>query len=180
MRFIASSISWLEYSASRTPRLRAKPHNPSSFVACGSQKSLTISQITPSTNMQQKTTSKMFRSIWRSVISTFSTPDASTKSPVSKASPHAPSSLSSSGILRTMMRCLFGREGSSCQQRLIRKDFISIENKIVGAKMVRRKPYTKVDKTNQIRAEHVRGMGDTVFKGFQCLNSECQEFIFVR
>ena len=46
--------------------------------------------------------------------------------------------------------------------------------------MPRRKPYTKVVKTNQIRAEHVRGMGDVVFKGFQCLNSECQEFIFIR
>ena len=46
--------------------------------------------------------------------------------------------------------------------------------------MPRRKPYTKVAKTNQIRAEHVRGMGDIVFKGFQCLNSECQEFIFIR
>ena len=46
--------------------------------------------------------------------------------------------------------------------------------------MVRRKPYTKVNKTNQIRAEHVRGMGDIVFKGFQCLNSGCQEFIFIR
>ena len=46
--------------------------------------------------------------------------------------------------------------------------------------MVRRKPYTKVNKTNQIRAEHVRGMGDIVFKGFQCLNSECREFIFIR
>ena len=46
--------------------------------------------------------------------------------------------------------------------------------------MVRRKPYTKVVKTNQIRANHVKGMGDVVFKGFQCLNSECQEFIFVR
>ena len=45
---------------------------------------------------------------------------------------------------------------------------------------MRRKPYTKVDKTNQIRAEHVRGMGDVVFKGFQCLNSECKEFIFIR
>ncbi len=45
---------------------------------------------------------------------------------------------------------------------------------------MRRKPYTKVDKTNQIRAEHVRGMGDVVFKGFQCLNSECLEFIFIR
>ena len=46
--------------------------------------------------------------------------------------------------------------------------------------MPRRKPYTKVVKTNQIRADHVRGMGDVVFKGFQCLNSECLEFIFVR
>ena len=46
--------------------------------------------------------------------------------------------------------------------------------------MPRRKPYTKVVKTNQIRAEHVRGMGDVVFKGFQCLDSECQEFIFIR
>ena len=46
--------------------------------------------------------------------------------------------------------------------------------------MPRRKPYTRVVKTNQIRAEHVRGMGDVVFKGFQCLNSECQEFIFIR
>ena len=33
--------------------------------------------------------------------------------------------------------------------------------------MPRRKPYTKVAKTNQIRAAHVRGMGDVVFKGFQ-------------
>ena len=46
--------------------------------------------------------------------------------------------------------------------------------------MPRRKTYTKVIKTNQIRADHVRGMGDVVFKGFQCLNSECLEFIFIR
>ncbi len=46
--------------------------------------------------------------------------------------------------------------------------------------MARRKPYTTVKKENPIRAAHVRGMGDIVFKGFQCLNSECQEFIFVR
>ena len=46
--------------------------------------------------------------------------------------------------------------------------------------MARRKPYTKVVKINQIRANHVKGMGDVVFKGFQCLNSECQEFIFIR
>ena len=46
--------------------------------------------------------------------------------------------------------------------------------------MVRRRPYTKVDKENQIRPAHVRGMGDIIFKGFQCLNPNCQEFIFVR
>ncbi len=46
--------------------------------------------------------------------------------------------------------------------------------------MARRKPYTIVKKENQIRAAHVRGMGDIVFKGFQCLNSACREFIFVR
>ena len=46
--------------------------------------------------------------------------------------------------------------------------------------MPRRKPYTKVVKTNQIREGHVRGMGDVVFKGFQCLNSKCLEFTFVR
>lgn len=46
--------------------------------------------------------------------------------------------------------------------------------------MARRKPYTKVIKRNQLRPEHVKGMGDVVFKGFNCLNSECREFIFVR
>ena len=61
-------------------------------------------------NMQQKTTSKTFRSIWRAVISTFSTHGASTKSPVSKANPRALSSPSSSDIPRTMMRCSSGRE----------------------------------------------------------------------
>lgn len=46
--------------------------------------------------------------------------------------------------------------------------------------MARRKPYSKVDKTNRIRANHVRGMGDTVFVGFQCLNPECTAFITVK
>lgn len=49
-----------------------------------------------------------------------------------------------------------------------------------GTKMARRTPYSKVNKTNQIRADHVRGMGDVVFKGFQCLNPYCEEFIFVK
>lgn len=46
--------------------------------------------------------------------------------------------------------------------------------------MARRKAYSKVSKFNQIRADHVKGMGDVVFKGFQCLNPNCTEFIFVR
>ncbi len=46
--------------------------------------------------------------------------------------------------------------------------------------MSRRSSYSKVNKTNQIRASHVKGMGDVVFKGFQCLNPECTEFIFVK
>lgn len=46
--------------------------------------------------------------------------------------------------------------------------------------MARRTPYTKVVRINQIRADHVQRMGDVVFKGFQCLNSECREFIFFR
>lgn len=46
--------------------------------------------------------------------------------------------------------------------------------------MTRRKPYTRVVKVNQIRADRVKGMGDVVFKGFQCLNSECEGFIFIR
>lgn len=46
--------------------------------------------------------------------------------------------------------------------------------------MTRRKAYSKVNKSNQIRADHVKGMGDVVFKGFQCLNPECREFILVR
>lgn len=49
-----------------------------------------------------------------------------------------------------------------------------------GMSMARRSPYSKVNKTNQIRADHVKGMGDVTFKGFQCLNPECTEFIFVR
>jgi DNA-directed RNA polymerase subunit M/transcription elongation factor TFIIS len=46
--------------------------------------------------------------------------------------------------------------------------------------MARRKAYTEVYKKDQVRADHVKGMGDVVFKGFQCLNPECQEFLLVR
>jgi 5-methylcytosine-specific restriction endonuclease McrA len=46
--------------------------------------------------------------------------------------------------------------------------------------MTRRKPYTKVLKKNQIREAHVKGMGDVVFKGFQCLSASCKYFMFVK
>ena len=46
--------------------------------------------------------------------------------------------------------------------------------------MARRTPYTTVEKTGQQRPAHVRGMGDVLFRGFQCLNSVCQEFIVIR
>jgi len=46
--------------------------------------------------------------------------------------------------------------------------------------MTRRAPYTKVHKINQIRSDHVKRMGDVVFLGFQCLNHDCEEFIFIR
>lgn len=46
--------------------------------------------------------------------------------------------------------------------------------------MPRRSPYTKVKKTNRIQVDHVKGMGDVVFRGFDCLNADCQEFMFVR
>lgn len=46
--------------------------------------------------------------------------------------------------------------------------------------MARRTPYTKVLKENQIREDHVKGMGDELYKGFQCLNSSCKNFLFVR
>lgn len=46
--------------------------------------------------------------------------------------------------------------------------------------MARRAAYTKLLKRDQVRAGHVKGMGDVAFKGFQCLNSDCREFLFVR
>lgn len=45
--------------------------------------------------------------------------------------------------------------------------------------MARRKAYTKVEKRNQVRPDHVQGMGDKAFKGFQCLNPECIQFITI-
>ena len=46
--------------------------------------------------------------------------------------------------------------------------------------MVRRKAYTELEKDGQLRPARVKGMGDVLFKGFQCLAPDCVEFIFVR
>lgn len=43
--------------------------------------------------------------------------------------------------------------------------------------MARRKPYTKVERKNVDRPDHVKGKGDIVFKHFQCLNATCTNFI---
>ena len=46
--------------------------------------------------------------------------------------------------------------------------------------MARRTPYTRVQKEGQERPSDVHGMGDVVFRGFQCLNGSCHEFIVIR
>jgi len=45
--------------------------------------------------------------------------------------------------------------------------------------MARRAPYTEVDKKNFSRPAHVEGKGDVLYRGFQCLNPKCTNFIFV-
>jgi hypothetical protein len=46
--------------------------------------------------------------------------------------------------------------------------------------MTRRAGYTEVQKVGQERPEYVQGMGDVLFKRFQCLSPTCQNFITVR
>ena len=46
--------------------------------------------------------------------------------------------------------------------------------------MARRAPYTRIEKDGQHRPPHVKGMGDVVFKGFQCLHRDCREFIITQ
>lgn len=46
--------------------------------------------------------------------------------------------------------------------------------------MARRSAYTKVERKNFANPEHVEGMGDHAFKGFQCLSKDCTNFIFIR
>jgi hypothetical protein len=46
--------------------------------------------------------------------------------------------------------------------------------------LARRTPYTRLEKENQLRPNHVKGMGDVVFRGFQCLNPDCTNWLTVR
>lgn len=46
--------------------------------------------------------------------------------------------------------------------------------------MARRQSYTRVVRSNFQNPDHVKGMGDRVVRGFQCLNKDCTNFIFVR
>jgi hypothetical protein len=46
--------------------------------------------------------------------------------------------------------------------------------------MARRASYTEVRKTGQERPDHVQGMGDVLFKQFECLSPTCQNFITVK
>ena len=46
--------------------------------------------------------------------------------------------------------------------------------------MARRTPYTEVKKINFSRPEHVKGKGDKTFRGFQCLNKDCTNFLFIQ
>lgn len=44
----------------------------------------------------------------------------------------------------------------------------------------RRRIYSRVKRFNEVKSEHSTGMGDIVFKGFQCLNPHCKNMIFVK
>ncbi|WP_404471351.1 hypothetical protein LG301_11785 [Vreelandella venusta] len=46
--------------------------------------------------------------------------------------------------------------------------------------MTRRTAYTKVERTNFSNPSHVKGKGDKTFRGFQCLNKECTNFLFIQ
>lgn len=46
--------------------------------------------------------------------------------------------------------------------------------------MPRREGYTEVQKEGQDRPAYVKGMGDVLFKHFQCLSPTCQSFLTVR
>ena len=46
--------------------------------------------------------------------------------------------------------------------------------------MTRRSPYSKFEKENQQRPDRVQGKGDVLYRGFECLNPDCTNFITVQ
>lgn len=44
----------------------------------------------------------------------------------------------------------------------------------------RRTKYSKLDRSNEVKSKKAKGMGDVVFKGFQCLDPDCKNMIFVK
>lgn len=46
--------------------------------------------------------------------------------------------------------------------------------------MARRAAYTNFNRTNFSNPAHVEGMGDKTFRGFQCLNKDCTNFLFIQ
>ena len=66
------------------------------------------------------------------------------------------------------------------KQPLLRADLNGVDTGTSATEMPRRSPYTRVEKIGQRRPDHVRGLGDVVFKGFQCLNADCQSYLIVR
>ena len=46
--------------------------------------------------------------------------------------------------------------------------------------MARRSAYTEIKRINFVRPAHVQGRGDTVWRGFQCLNPDCTNQIVLR
>lgn len=46
--------------------------------------------------------------------------------------------------------------------------------------MARRSTYTRIERENFTRPVHVNGMGDVLWRGFQCLNPDCTNQIVVR
>lgn len=45
--------------------------------------------------------------------------------------------------------------------------------------MARRKPYTKVEKHNQLRPSRVEGKGDVVFRRFECMSPSCEHTLVI-
>lgn len=46
--------------------------------------------------------------------------------------------------------------------------------------MARRSAYTRVIRENFSNPDHIKGMGDKTFRGFQCLSKDCTNFLFIQ